>query len=384
MRIIYIVFILGLFANPLQGEVSKDEVANELQVLGYEVLRVTNAGDNVLHSAVKKQNFEAVQLAIAYGINPNRTNKAGDTPLHLAAEKGNLEIATYLIQSGASMEITNNLGQTPYHKAISKNHADVAAYFESMGYPAENSLDDVLLSLGERPDYVDNQGNTLVHRLVKKGNVELLREVLENGYSPYTFNKKGESPLTLATKQEDLEIATLLIFFQRPDRSIISRIDLEAAARQGWEEGFVLYFASLKNSVSEQSWNFLMNFANQKGIALIHYACYGGNLEIVRLLVEEGANVNQLTQSEMHYGRDDPIYWGGDDWLDYGELGNLSDLDVYTQDSGYVHPRATPLTIAERFNADNQELIDYLKSLGAEAKYNRSYKGETLEDYLKQ
>ena len=63
--------------------------------------------------------FEAVELALALGIDVNIANANGDTALHVAAARGYDTVIELLVAAGASSEITNDDGQTPLEVARS-------------------------------------------------------------------------------------------------------------------------------------------------------------------------------------------------------------------------------------------------------------------------
>tara|TARA_A100001015_G_C14833376_1_gene649473 strand:+ start:399 stop:710 length:312 start_codon:yes stop_codon:yes gene_type:complete len=66
--------------------------------------------------------------------------------------------------------------------------------------------------------YKDHDGNNLLHLLVKKGDINLIQNILEKGLK-YGFlkkminnqNYKGNTPLHLAVKNKNNKIASILI-----------------------------------------------------------------------------------------------------------------------------------------------------------------------------
>lgn len=369
--------ILIISIGNIHSEQSSNEIAEQLLELGFDVYRVTNAGDNVLHSAVKKKNLEAVKLSIDFGVPVSRANKAGDTPLHIAAAKGDLIISKYLIECGADLSITNNLSQTPYHKSLTIKDTDLMNYFIQVGYQPGDPTEDLLIAMGLNPNHIDNGGNSILHRVAKSKNLVLMRKLLEEGYSPYTWNKKEETPLTIAVKAQDSEMVVLLAEFQHDETALADIKDLKIAIKSNWLAGVELLFAMDRNQVCQDQ----INSHDDKGIALIHYACTTGNFEIIELLVNLGADINLLTSSEYYHNPNDPCYWSDDDWDTFGELGN--DIDRYSEGSGYVHPVVSPLTIIKRLHPNHASLIEFLVSLDATEHYESSVKNESVEEYLK-
>lgn len=435
----------GLSATQITEE-HKTEIALQLKELGYDVLQISNGGDNALHLAVKKKNLEAVKLLLDYGIPISRTNKAGDTPLHIAASKSELTIVEYLVEQGAEINLKNDLGQTPYHKALARSDTLMTAFFENAGYQPGDSFEDYLIAMGTNPDHVDNAGNTLLHRLVKTGNLELLRETLKHGYNVNVYNKAGDSPLDLALKKGDMDMVEVLEdyfvqleadpeYVDKSGNTILHRLvktgnlelliellnqgydpkasnhsgetplDLAVKKRDLEMTSFLIDYQQGKNLSSELEAAFKAGWAegvellysktapqyialtinqrNGKGIAPIHYACASGSLETVQFLIEKGANINSQTTSEYYHSPSSTYYWSSAAWDAWGDFGNMNHIYDANARDGYIQPVVTPLAIVKSMHADNQELIQYLEGLGAKSVYHRSIKYNTLEDYLR-
>lgn len=393
MKSVYFVFScvltlisLSLFSN--ETALSKENLAEELKAIGYNVLQVSNGGDNALHLAVKKQNLDAISLLLDYGFHPSRANKGGNTPLHLAAAKGNLPICISLLKRGADLNSENELGQTPYHKAMVNPYPNLISLFESYGYRPTDPFKDYLIASGLQPDKIDNAGNHLLHRLAKTKNVELMRATLERGYSPEVWNNKGESPLSFAIKNKDLQMLQLidesyhlLTLESHPfpgEWTLITENDFKTAIQALWKEGLAFIFETNPKVIEP-----LINEHNEKGINAFHYACAKGDLEIIKMFIDNGANLNLLTLSEYHYGPNDPIHWTRDDWDAFSEFSMNGDLAAYSAESGHVHPVASPLAIVSLLHPEQEDLISFLTDLGARYDYKASIDNQELQDYLK-
>ncbi len=60
------------------------------------------------HRAIKRGDIDALQSALANGLDPNLSNKNGWTLLMLAAGKGNTKIGQLLIAAGANLDNRTN------------------------------------------------------------------------------------------------------------------------------------------------------------------------------------------------------------------------------------------------------------------------------------
>jgi ankyrin repeat protein len=341
-------------------ETDQNAIRERLKELGFDVLIITNSGDTVLHQACRKQNLEAVELALRYGFSPNQANKAGDTPLHIAAEKGNIEICQKLIDAGADVFAKNLLGQAPVHKALKHGQSLLIGFFEQKGYKLEDPFHAYLVSEGLNPDHIDNSGNTFIHRIVASGNLMLMKEVIKNNYHLEQLemkNKRGDTPLALAVKSKNVEMVRLLLERHRP--SFVPVSELVLAAKQGWSEGLkILLDAS-------PTWIVHELFRTESGnCKLIHYACFSGDLKTVQLLVDRGADINYVTPSEYEATIFKPI---PNSWFEFTMPCWGPPIQPQVQrEGGYTHPKMSPLSIAKYFHPESQELQTYLLSKGAE------------------
>ena len=350
-------------------EVDLEATRLELETLGFDVYKVTNGGDTVLHQAVRKGNLRAVQLAIAYGCDINRPNKAGDTPLHIGAEKGHLEIVQYLIGAGANPDTKNHLGQLPFHKGL--QHSALVLYFESLGYKKTGSFEEYAIVQGLQPGLVDNQGNTFMHKLVLSKNSLLMRKVLEEKFQLDLLdkkNKKGFTPFDLAIQQKDTQIVKL--FIDHAQTRSIRYVSLRQAALAGWKEGLELLLPFFNRAE-------LLNRGTASArhpATLLHQAAYAGDLPTVQFLVNYGFSIN-----EHNYSVYQPQITKQ---LSDRDLDTLAELDHFNsyrpqilQYAGYIDPVLSPLSIALYFHPEKQYLADYLKMAGGTEHFQSSMKG---------
>ena len=89
-----------------------------------------------------------------------RDAEHGNTPLHWAAYRGNLQMVRLLVEQGADLNATTVEGYTPLRDAIYKNH---------------NQVFDYLLEHGANPKLRDRRGATLLHWAAAAGEITNLR-----------------------------------------------------------------------------------------------------------------------------------------------------------------------------------------------------------------
>ncbi|HEX2582796.1 MAG TPA: ankyrin repeat domain-containing protein [Chlamydiales bacterium] len=325
---------------------TKDQIHAELKQLGFDPLNMPKSGNTALHQAVQKGNLRAVELALDYGFDISSQNNAGDTALHLAAAKGNLEIVQHLVQRGADIYIKNNLDQLAFHKGLKFDN--IVSYFESLGYQREIPVREWAIVQGLRPDYVDSEWNTFLHRLVKMKHHEGLKYVIQEKFRLELLDMENEKhfrPIDLAIEQKDRGV--LQIFITHFQDHYIHYKNLHQAAHVGWKEGLemILPFYDQKAIVNpEESFRLqpemgrYLDFRSTYPKNLLQEAVYSGDLDTVKLLVEYGCSINELNYN----------------------LGKR-----YLGKRQICYPIVSPLSLAEYFHPENRELFDYLQKLGA-------------------
>jgi ankyrin repeat protein len=100
------------------------ECAGYMLSTNYDYSLVNKDGNNVLHIAGLKGNYDLVNNILVHGgSSVECTNKYGDTALHSAVRSGSFNSVKILLNNGGSgcVDIVNKLGETPLHvAAVSK------------------------------------------------------------------------------------------------------------------------------------------------------------------------------------------------------------------------------------------------------------------------
>ena len=168
--------------------------------------QLDSRGRNFLHTAILKDDLEAVLFLISVHANVNTktqdpssltgggSGNGGLTPLMLAVSKGNNMIIRNLILAGSSVADLTPGGQTPLQVAAENGLAEVCS---------------ILLSNGVDFSVADNRGNNALHSAVKEGHLDVTRILLtESSINAEACNNKGRNPLHI------------LANFGRPETSV--------------------------------------------------------------------------------------------------------------------------------------------------------------------
>ncbi|KAH7330825.1 hypothetical protein KP509_20G003900 [Ceratopteris richardii] len=162
-----------------------------------------------------KQNSKLLELLLKKGSDPNATDFYGRTPLHIASANGFIDCVHTLLFYGADPDIEDDDGSVPLWEAIQNRHEYVAELLWREGArlahgkegnfmcrAAENIGDGgALKDLLKYDCSIDSQnldGETPLHVAVRVGNVELAMFLLKHGASIEVCDARGFTPFDLA------------------------------------------------------------------------------------------------------------------------------------------------------------------------------------------
>lgn len=125
---------------------------------------------NVLHDAVRANDFEMVQYLVKQGININKQDEYGYTPLHLAVRLNQLNITSYLIDNKATVNTIDTYNDTPLIDATRNNDTNISK---------------LLICNGANRRVVDSYGMTTLHNSTKNKNQEIVNLLRVDDLLPY-------------------------------------------------------------------------------------------------------------------------------------------------------------------------------------------------------
>jgi hypothetical protein len=212
--------------------------------------------ENALLDAIRREDLEAVQAALASGANSDTTSQTGDFPLMEAAERGNAAIVRALLENRAQVNRRHDYMGTALTAAATKGNVEVVRMLVEAGAnvrdPKEVALPraahygrlevvqyllsaganpngangealiaaswqghlevvQALLAAGANPNLRGVSGNTALIRASGSGHVEVVRLLLEKGADPNLSDDIDTSALTMAAALDHTEIVRMLL-----------------------------------------------------------------------------------------------------------------------------------------------------------------------------
>jgi len=220
-----------------------DQVETMIKDGKVDYYRHNDTGETALTQAIQNEDISMVRLLVKEAI-INLKNEDGETPLTLSMKKGNPDIIR-LVMKRAKASLKNGAGEAPLLLALELNDLHLLQQL------IKNGADVNRLSNGITP----------LSQAVVLNNYRAVGYLIRNGAIINQPNDNGDIPLYLAIENEYDIITGILI--------------------QKSEDAF-----------SDVNW------MNRIGDPLLNIAAASGNVEIIRMLIEAGASVNEIDHEE--------------------------------------------------------------------------------------
>ncbi|EQB52360.1 hypothetical protein CGLO_08024 [Colletotrichum gloeosporioides Cg-14] len=275
----------------------------------------TNARDHcyltALHYAASNGHHEVAALLVKDGAEKDARGRDGDTPLHYTAVHGHDGIAALLIEEGAAKDVKGRDDNTPLHYAAMYGHQKVAA---------------LLIEEGAEKEAKNEHGETPLDHAARNNHYEVAALLVKGGAEKEARCGYYQTPLLLASERGNMDIVRMLVELnvnvkpQSEDRQYrltplqsaaqnghanIVRILLDSGAkidtldtcqksplRLAIEEGHTDAAKELIDEgadVNEKMFD-IHEFLRFDGDTLLHIAGSHANADLVRLLLENGAD----------------------------------------------------------------------------------------------
>ena len=236
-----------------------------------------NNGNTPLHLACQNGHLQVGKYLITeQKCTPEHGNVSGYTPLHSAAGNGRLAVVKYLISElGFNAQITTNNGLTLLHYACLNGHLDITKYLIS--------------DCNCNPQCSANNGNTPLHCACENGHLIIVKYLTTQcNCNPQCSDINAVTPLHLACESGHLHIVKYLLEEQRCQHEPQAKLNL------------VTETLNLPLHIRSNLKTFQPFLLINDGFTPLHSACSGGQLDIVKYLIDVGkCNPNHSTSNGL-------------------------------------------------------------------------------------
>lgn len=276
---------------------------------GNDVAKITHDSRTYLHWAANRGNTEIMEYLIAKGANVGSQDSRGNTPLNFAASGGQTDTKVYDILAANGVNLKT---------ALTSEGAN--ALLLAVANDKDLRLTDYFISKGLSLKSTDAAGNNIFAYAARGGNIEVLKALVAKGVPPSDNafllaaqgGRRGGSPIEVFQYLESLKLNPKVVgkngenalhsIVRRPNQNEIVNyfLDKGVDVNQKDEDGnTVLMNAASSNRDTSMIGLILAktknsNESNKSRQTALSMAVRGNSADVVKYLVNRGADVNVL------------------------------------------------------------------------------------------
>ena len=310
-------------ATPLMQAAYDGDIAAARKALkGRTDVNATNLyGVNAMLLAAEGGNTELIDLLLKAGAKADTANLDGETALHLVARTGNVDAAKLLLKAGAKVDAREKFGgQTPLMWAAARRHAPMVELLASSGADvnARSTVRDYqrVATAESRAKFLDRGGFTPLIYAARENCGPCVAALLQHKADIGLPDPSDDPPLTIALMNANWDVAKQLIeagadvnqwdlFGQAPLHVAIATmnrrgdnnpLDLDAQNQLTGRDVVKLLVARGANPNQQQFYRAPGRDPGiGRGLTPFLAACASGDIEIVKLMLANGANPKLAT-----------------------------------------------------------------------------------------
>jgi len=254
------------------------------------VIPTLGAANARLVDAAAQEDLTALRTLLQQKADVNQRATDGTTALHWMVRAENMEMVEMLLAAGADVKAADRYGVTPLYLACTLGNVPMI---------------ERLLKAGADPNASDQSGETLIMTATHNGDTRAVEVLLANGAQVNVKQKdSGTTPLMLAIRENQSAIVKLLLAHDAEVGAATikgTKPPRRAADAGGGSHGVGIIRGGLPPTGSQTP--------TTGAMTPLLYAARDGRLEIVRMLIDAGANIetaeaNNITPLQMAIGND--------------------------------------------------------------------------------
>jgi len=176
------------------------EVAELLLSQGAQVDAQDSAGMTPLHWAAFNGHREVAELLLSQGAQVDAQDRWNGTPLHRAARYGHTETVQLLLAQGAQVDAQDRWNVTPLHRAALQGRNEMALFL--LEYGANPYCGAKLSEQHDLTQWLRSEHPRLLHTIVKRDHCQVVKYLLEIGFSAAKKDASGKTPIWYAEEKE--------------------------------------------------------------------------------------------------------------------------------------------------------------------------------------
>lgn len=241
----------------------------------------TSAADNEvsLIESIKAKDYVLATSLLNNNADVNTVSADGSTALAWAVYWNSLDMAGKLLNSGADVNLANDYGIAPLMLACEKGNSDMVR---------------LLLDARANPNVYQTSGITPLMICAKSGDVDAVRYLLVNGADVNAReNRRGQTALMWAAAEQQIEVARLLTEYGA-DSNLRTKMPDDFEQLQFKTYGVQRRDPTRTDEIGENDIH-PDPTSSRGGFTAMMFAAREGDLDMVRLLVSAGADVNIIS-----------------------------------------------------------------------------------------
>ncbi|CAG5088656.1 Similar to Ank2: Ankyrin-2 (Mus musculus) [Cotesia congregata] len=276
----------------------------------------TGRTSSLLYLAIKQKNFSLIELLLNNGAEINGALQTvgileGYTGLHIASGDNDEKLVRYLISRGADVNFSAPDRGQPIHAAVYFQNINIVRILLENGADVNAKYSEKLYKkylVGEKlSNDCYEEVNLLIRGIIKK-NYGLVKLLIENGAD---LRECQKTVLLHAIESNSQEIVQLIInkVSSLCKKNIKLSEFINATYPSGKYSGYMCLHLACKNENPFSVSHLIQNGGNvnaiaEDGVQPIHLAILYPNVEIIKILLDNGAHIDALFKT--HYYQNFP------------------------------------------------------------------------------